>query len=79
MNNMIGQTGALHPSLNATIQKEPARLMIDIGASSYVCMEVIAKLNLKPIGREHGIRKTNKLHFVKEHKNWKNNKTISTS
>ena len=50
MSNTIGQTGALHPSLNATIENEPVRIMIDTGASSsYICTEVITKLNLKPI------------------------------
>ena len=53
MSNTIGQNGVLHPSLNATIENEPVRIMIDTGASSsYICTEVITKLNLKPIRRE---------------------------
>ena len=53
MSNTIVQTGVLHPSLTATIENEPVRIMIDIGASSsYICTEVITKLNLKPIRRE---------------------------
>lgn len=54
MSNTNGETGVLHPSITATIEKEPVRIMIDTGASSsYICTEVITKLNLKPIRREH--------------------------
>eukprot|EP00794_Sanderia_malayensis_P001891 gene1891-2146_t len=53
MSNTNGETGVLHPSITATIEKEPVRIMIDTGASSsYICTEVITKLNLKPIRRE---------------------------
>ena len=53
MSIIIGQTEAVHPSINATIEKEPVRIMIDTSASSgYISTEVITKLNLKPIRRE---------------------------
>ena len=43
----------LHPTVVAMVNGEKVRIMLDSGGgSSYVCTDLLAKLNLKPIRRE---------------------------
>ena len=43
----------LHPTVVAMVNSEKVRIMLDSGAgSSYVCTDLLTKLNLKPVRRE---------------------------
>ena len=53
MSSLITQASTLHPTLLAKVGSETVRVMFDSGAgSSYVCTEVITKLNLRPTRKE---------------------------
>ena len=46
-------SGAIHPTLHASVNGEKVRIMIDTGASSsYICSDMISLLGLKPVRRE---------------------------
>ncbi len=48
-----GNQATVHPTLHAKIGNETARVMIDTGASSsYICSDLITKLNLVPARKE---------------------------
>ena len=53
MSSLMTQASTLHPTLLAKVGSETVRVMFDSGAgSSYVCTEVITKLNLRPTRKE---------------------------
>ena len=53
MSSLMTQASTLHPTLLAKVGSETVRVMFDSGAgSSYVCTEVITKLNLRPSRKE---------------------------
>lgn len=53
MSSLMNQAGTLHPTLLAKIGTETVRVMLDSGASSsYLCTDVITKLDLKPSRKE---------------------------
>ena len=53
MSSLMTQAGTLHQTLLAKVWSETVRVMFDSGAgSSYVCTEVITKLNLRPSRKE---------------------------
>ena len=53
MSAVMNHASTLHPSVLAKIGEEEVRVMFDSGAgSSYLCTDVITKLNLKPTRKE---------------------------
>lgn len=53
MSSLMTEASTLHLTLLAKVGSETVRVMFDSGAgSSYVCMEVITKLNLRPTRKE---------------------------
>ena len=53
MNSLMTQASTLHLTLLTKVGSETVRVMFDSGAgSSYVCTEVITKLNLRPMRKE---------------------------
>ena len=53
MSAVMNHASTLHPSVLAKIGEEEVRVMFDSGAgSSYLCTDVITKLNLKPARKE---------------------------
>lgn len=49
----MNHASTLHPTVLAKIGEEEVRVMFDSGAgSSYLCTDVITKLNLKPARKE---------------------------
>ena len=50
---LIGHTSTLHPTVQAKVGPKTVRVMFDSGVrSSYLCTDVITKLNLKPTRKE---------------------------
>ena len=53
MSALMGHASTLHPTVQAKVGPETVRVMFDSGAgSSYLCTDVITKLNLTPTRRE---------------------------
>ena len=52
MSGMTDGSSTIHPTLPVIVRKETVRMMVDTGATSYVCMDLITKLGIKPVRRE---------------------------
>ena len=54
MSALISHTNTLHPTVLAKLGEETVRVMFDSGAgSSYLCTDIITRLNLKPATTLH--------------------------